>query len=112
MRDGATNRRLVRGRGPTHRLIRLGAFALFGCYTAGVLVALLELSNSPTDCLGWRRTGLVSGSPNQSPVLHKPLHGRPNGSSMSVQRDADPLLGRPAESLGTWWRTDPINGSP
>src|SRR6266702_1497647 len=42
MRDGATNRRLVRGRGPTHRLIRLGAFALFGCYTAGVLVAVVN----------------------------------------------------------------------
>jgi ADP-ribose pyrophosphatase YjhB (NUDIX family) len=42
MRDGATNRRLVRGRGPTHRLIRLGAYALFGCYTAGVLVALVN----------------------------------------------------------------------
>jgi ADP-ribose pyrophosphatase YjhB (NUDIX family) len=42
MRDGATNRRLVGGRGPSHRLIRLGAFALFGSYTAGVLVALVN----------------------------------------------------------------------
>jgi ADP-ribose pyrophosphatase YjhB (NUDIX family) len=42
MRDGATGRRLVRGRGPTQRLIRLAAFALFGCYTAGVLVALVN----------------------------------------------------------------------
>jgi len=42
MRDGATNRRPVLGRGPARRLIRLGAYALFGCYTAGVLVALVN----------------------------------------------------------------------
>jgi ADP-ribose pyrophosphatase YjhB (NUDIX family) len=42
MREGAKSRRLVRGRGPTYRLIRLGAFALVGSYTAGVLVALVN----------------------------------------------------------------------